>query len=886
MAPVYEVEVLAGKGASLGDFSGSMQITGWTATEYCLALPFNNVDYEFDPARSFDLLPRKYVKPERRRGNLRVESATEGVEVEFLKPYLVRLRPTVASPDAMARRVSLRFSGTLPRWPDADPEEWFFADFHPQPLVACPQAAERPLAFNPVPVAEIKAKIDLPKGWTLATPATPGKDGRLSFRGRNLAFAVAKSYFRARFGVSGTNVEVFFRTESFRGLIATIQKALTAHVELLGPLPFPRLIVVETAELEKSSLPGVIALNRPRVAALNAVQQDVLNWSRWQLTSFIAEQWYGASMLTALDDLWFLRGWTDFATSIALHSMTSVQDLFAEKDGEAPSLTFTYRQNQDLIAAALTYFQPYNALVDRQRRSGQDFEAQHSLSYIRHALALRHLYWAAGELEFKALARAYNEAHSFQRVDLKSFLAFVAAYEGLGDTARRKELVEVLSRWWMTDDWPDFWIDGVDRDAQDDGREKVTVVVGHDGDIAFPVTVRLREKDGTVHDAMSAWTANEEWAASFETKSGIDEVLVDPERKTFDWDRFDNTTSWPDFNFIPGNARTFADDEYTVFWLPLASQLPGEPFTLQLVSQTFRYIHAGITSVLAYVPSEKRLGFSMHYLTDMPRLGAYTIFDVIQDKGNSLRGERIVEAGIYKMPFLIKEPSLEVGLRVRSRQVLGQPETLHETIALKTQLIPLNSYGACTYSLKTENEEVPSFSTGAVRYGRHSALGDGACRLKFLPLEPDLGFRAFGGVLAKRGDTPDNVYFNPQDLKESRMRIDDPQLPASASIATVGADLLLPANLPLPDGIFALKRETRWRLFYDYGRSLVRESDAWVTYRDAGAGLFIPFGGDLVGKGSVAILNFSALVVLYRDAGGVVSRKPGFLFDFDFFGKL
>ncbi len=892
--PAYDLEVKVTRDAAgLGGFSGRLGIRNWqpdARRELCLSLPYNDVNYEFDPGRSFDLLPQKYVKPQRLHGSLLVESLSPGVEVEFVQPYLIRIRTRagVVSPEALVKGLTLKFSGTVPRWPDADPDEWFFADFYPQPLDSCPLSVEKPLTFMPVPVADIKAKIDVPPGWVVAAPGTPlgPKDKRLHFRGSKLTFAVARDYRRARFDVSGTAIEVYFRTESFRSLLPTIQVALREHAKLLGPLPFPRLIVVETAELEKSALPGVIALNRPRQAALTSVQQDVLNWSRWQLTSFIAEQWFGAAMTVGIDDLWFLRGWVDFATSVTLRAMPSVQDLFAVQNGLPPSLTFSYQQNQDLVAAALTYFQPYNALVNEQRLSSQEFSSQHSLAYIRHALALRHLYWAVGEAQSRALIRAFNARYQFQRVKPRDFLDFVAGYEPLGPAPRRREIVDVLTHWWMTDDWPDFYIAGVDEEENDaeDGY-KVEVTIGHQGEFVFPVEVRLTEGNGTAHTGITHKDADDDWVVSFDTKGGVKEVAIDPGRNVFDWDRFDNTTAWPDVNFIPGAARTFADDAYTVFWLPLASQLPGEPFTLLLASQSFKYIHSGLTSVLAYVPSERRLGFSTNYLKDFPRLGSYAILGLTQDRGNSFKGERLVEAGLYKTG-LIEDPSLEVGLRVRSRQVLGQPDTVHQTVALKTQLLPINNYGLCSYSLKTEFEAVPAFSNTKVRYGRHNGLGDGACRLKFLPLEPDLGFRAFAGVLSTGGEVPQNVFYNPQDLREARIRIDAPQLPQAARVMTTGADLLFPAALPLPEGIFALKREARFRLFYDYGRSIPKDETKWVTYRDGGLGLFVPFGGDLVGKGSVSLLNFSALVVLYKDVAGVPSTKPGFLFDFDFFGKL
>jgi hypothetical protein len=88
--------------------------------------------------------------------------------------------------------------------------------------------------------------------------------------------------------------------------------------------------------------------------------------------------------------------------------------------------------------------------------------------------------------------------------------------------------------------------------------------------------------------------------------------------------------------------------------------------------------------------------------------------------------------------------------------------------------------------------------------------------------------------------------------------------------------------LPLPSALFTVNRQMRFRMFYDYGESKHPDNH----YKDAGVGVWVPFGGDLVGKGSVQLLNLSVLAVLYRETNETKSFKPGIVFDFDFFGKL
>jgi hypothetical protein len=62
----------------------------------------------------------------------------------------------------------------------------------------------------------------------------------------------------------------------------------------------------------------------------------------------------------------------------------------------------------------------------------------------------------------------------------------------------------------------------------------------------------------------------------------------------------------------------------------------------------------------------------------------------------------------------------------------------------------------------------------------------------------------------------------------------------------------------------------RWRVYYDLGVA-GREH---FSYRSAGFGFLLPFGGDLSGAGSLALTRLSILVIAFNDVGGVKERKP------------
>ena len=109
------------------------------------------------------------------------------------------------------------------------------------------------------------------------------------------------------------------------------------------------------------------------------------------------------------------------------------------------------------------------------------------------------------------------------------------------------------------------------------------------------------------------------------------------------------------------------------------------------------------------------------------------------------------------------------------------------------------------------------------------------------------------------------------------MRYDISKVKKAIYSIFLGIDILWPAKLGFSQRLLLLPRQSRWRIFLDYGEGKKNEKR---YYEDGGVGLFIPMGANFVGKRSVAALQFTALVVLHKSYEGIKSSDPGIMFDF------
>ncbi len=837
------------------------------AAEVCFYLPFLDPSYVFDPARGYSPSIDKYGNVQRVPGRMSISGfKAEGIT----EPWLVRV------PRGADGWVRAEFQSRLPFWPDRrDKGRWLFNDAYPQPLKTCPAKHAPSLDYPRELGLDIKAKVYLPEGRDLVAPAETirpegeGQPWQLTFTGPKLSFAVAQNFLGEEREVAGVKLRIAYHSEFFSQYLETIPRLLAEQVAINGPFPFKSLVVLETDDLERARIPGIVTVNKPKQAELLTREKSVVHWTVWQLANFIGEQWMG-SAITAdrFDHDWLVRGNIDVTAYLTLQSDPHWQDFFAPRHGDQPWFHLSYAQSTDLMAALLTYSKPRNKLTTNELEAAEPFSSQHPVAYARHALAMRYAQWFLGKERFIALWREFLQEYRFKTITPRDWIQFLHAQ---GEA----ELARVFALWWASDSWPDAKLVDVRETKAANGLNKITVLARQNNDVVLPLTAAIETADGKITVVEGKAAGDGLWVAELETSSTYENVELQPDRAVFDWDRFNNSDRRTPWQFFPGGARSFRDDAMTVLWLPLVAKLPGEEWTFLLASQIFAYMHNSMTLIGSYVPSEKRAGFRAFYVTDISFLSLYTVISASQNFGNQTRGERVLDAGFYRRSFFLSNPGLELGLRLRYREVLGQNDTAHPTVTLRAQLEPPNPQ-LCRYDVNVDVERTVPGANNRLNYARDTGKFQGNCQFFSLVGEA----RTFYGVLKSRGDVPGNVAFQPQDLDGPRLRMEMKGLQPVQRVGSLGLDLLGPLRLPVENIFFALPRETRWRIFYDYAQA----PDAGHTYHDAGVGFSMPFGGDVVGKETITFMRLSILAVLYQKYDDEVGKKPAILLDV--LGKL
>lgn len=859
----YDLHLDLREGGRKGNISGAFVAgDGFEGGEICFYLPLNDSKYHIDPARGMSPTALRYGRQQKLPGIIEIKESPGGT---LLKPHLFKF-------NRMNKGDKFYFRTAMPRWNDREDKRWFYNDFYPIPLLECPGLNTPGLDYQ----KDLKSKIVLtvrktPSWILLHSGEEIAANESIHFTGSKFAFMYGhKDAFKVRrLKVGKTEVTAGYYTESFPSLVQFIEPLLSDAQRLLGSFPYRKLLVVETEDLEKSLIPGVITINREKHRSKNSPESP-FHWNIWQLANFLPQQWFGVSLYpSSIREYWFHRGMEDTVAYLLLKNNVMVYDFF--KSGKSfLDFTFDYRQAQDVVAGALTFLHPFNALTDQNGKTLDAHSDQHSLGYIRHSLALRYLYWNLGQERFAQMLRQFLRIRRFTPTNSRDFLNFLR--NGDGEDVPSSDTI--LLQWWTQDGWPDFDVRNIAENKISGNEYKIDVVVHQGEDYRIPVDVVVTDQKGHRHSQRTNGLKKEE-VVSFVIPSPMVSVEINPDRNVYDGNRFDNSNKKERYNFFPGAARTIKDDETTVFWMPLFAQRPGEGFSIILSAVMLRYLQGIYSTMFSYVPSENRLGFQGFFLTDLPKYGLFTIMRVAQDFGNALRGERNVELGLYRAPFLLKDPVIEVGGRIRSKQQLGLKDTIHQTLTSRLRVVPLNA-GRCHYRFMLDLERTPGTSKGGFRYRRDLSLFQSNCRV----FSVDLGLRAFWGELDGDGPIPSNAFFKPQNEDEARIRIDSTGFESALHVTSLGFDVLWPATLPVPPEWFLLPRESRWRLFYDVGTT---KSPSHLI-RGAGGGVLIPMGGNAVGKRSISILQLSILAVLFRSMDGEVDHKPGILIDF--FGKL
>ena len=918
--------------------SGQIKITSELTTRpsFCLYLPYNDENYgtEVGLNRRIKLLRGDFEKPPYAGGQTTIVPIAGGRIKPTAATHLVMVVPDKSSDGT----VTLKFRSQIPRLPGTNKNDWFYDGFHPVLVDNCTKAqvASSSVAAM-IQAVNLKVNLTWPADWQYiglgwskelnnrsggGGSSNPSNKLTYDLTGRNFAFGLMKTPVNTSGPSAGENapneqdsspkvissqvnktpIKIFHQTDSFAELLPQIKVMFSTLEDLFGPYPFKELAVIETSELQRHVLAGVIALNRPRQAAFKALQRDWLNWESWILASALAGQWYGAAVGPAAEDqIWLLEGLREYAALKQTAAVASIWDLFNPFDSGFQLLSFNYQNFIDVAAASLWRADPFAALTDDQMKTSIPRDKQHPLLYIRLTHALKQLEGTAKGSAFKTFLRSVTQAYLHRPLAPADFLNYLNQLPSPFAPVLRKELTAYLEQWFTSSGWPDFAVDQFVKESVDSGGWSSYVTVEQLGTIDFAPTVTLQGDDGQVVRTRAkranlasqeglTFSADEQltarsqtlWRAAFKTAWEPANAVVDHDRESYDSDRFNNKTTTPSVRFFPGSAKNLSDDNYTVFWLPTVYRNPSEPLSLGLQGAAFAYLKSGLFFSFGYAPKEHLGTYDMRRRLQAEEIAMYFDFSVRMDYEN----DRLFELSATRAPLLRRYVDMDLSAKVRYKNRMGEPSSGHPALSTGLSVRPLTPFEPCSADLSLDYELAPQVGQINTAADAGDALEETAQPFAYerqqltiktncaITRRSGFGLKAFAGNMSGIGSPPQAAFFKPTELAEARLRLDVESLERVRQIWSLTSDLTFPVYLPLPTSFFVLPRQLRWRLLYDYGKAPKDNH----SYEAAGLGLTIPFGGDLSGAGAISLTHLSLIGILHTNVDGIVSNEPRFLF--------
>ena len=784
------------------------------------------------------------------------ESLTE------VHPYLWRIHSRGISP------ATISFVSKL--YVDADKDDIIFDGFHPILLERCPAAEEHSNQYQPA-FQIIKGKLIVPSDWQPIDPSVSSSSLHQFLHAQKWVIGLTRSFKSKTIYVNDLAVEIRYKSPEFLNLLPTIQNTLASHISWAGPFPFPSLTILESSHLGSSDLPGIVVLNRPRQKIFETLQATILNWDHWTTVMSLAHQWYGAAIKMAhSDDLWFISGTADFLTLQALQNHSIRDNLFNLYDIGVSFLSMNYLDTQEMMAAMLAKQSDVIALTDQNFLTRLRLSQQHPLIYIKHSIMLRYMAKISQDGAFKRFLQSFTQKNLYSNITPAQFASTLGRTPSPFPTIKRTILSETLLEWWTAEKWPDLSLKEFSASKLSDGHYMCNIEIKNNNPeyTNLALQVQIQDVNGNSYlTTTSSDPGKNRLLASIITTNEPKEALVDPAHWIFDSNRFDNKSDRPKFKFFPGSAKSLADDDYTVIWLPYLLRRPGERTSLGIYSGVFRYIDNVSTFRIESEPETRKTGGMIATSTRVPG----TPLQLDLNFNQNFAGYRITEISSSATRQFIWNQKSYIKGSLRERRIAGVPATVQGTGAIGLGIDLLSNPDA-KVAFGGEYEK-SLIKTELFDYTRQKISIDLFARYMTRAI---ISSKVFWGNIYAVKDVPNNVLFDPKNLMEAHLRLDSTNTPLLHNILSASNNLLLPFQAPMPSDLMVLNKQLQWLLFFDYGTS----SAPSETLQAAGTGIILPLGGDLAGAGTLAFTRLSLQTVLFSRIGDVIDNSPRLLFDF------
>lgn len=750
-------------------------------------------------------------------------------------------------------------------------EEFVLENFYPLPLEHCPtEAVPEPPALTTKTVITMSH----PRSISLYGPAGTSEE--------TLTKASINSSRLVLFGSTKRNVETFLVDDLPVTLVSpdlkgrefkrTISSIIKSHTDLFGPFPWTHLVILERDQAWDANTPGMIAFHKPKQPLFRYLQQDVLNWQYWVLSSLIGAQWSGSSLQTEPKDDWLTAGICDFASAHWLENQKERDNLFNFFDHEISWIQFNFRQIQDMTASMLNQEYPGSQLTDTEFKTISSKENQHPLLFIKNSVAMRSVSSVLGKKHTQKFLQLFFKKHRYQKFDPKGFYSALLTY------TRKNKLsasgADTLREWWTQTGWPEYGITSFIREKLPGGRWLTETTIRSNSNLNPPFKLRIRDKDGhswyLFPQKSGDINQNRRWTAGLITDLEPASAEIDPQHHLFDKDRFNNSTGSFGLDFFPFGTNTLSDSRYTSVWIPYMFRRPGEHTSVALQLAFLRYLQSGFYIRAETSPSDRKTGIHIKYQHFSDLLESKVTTSLTQDYQNTRTIEALTE---FPSRAIFTGLNASPLLSGRFRQYPGQSHLNHPSLmgGLKVSFPDL---GPCKFYMEAGAELAKGLSGRSQSYRRYLGSYRNICTIG-RSVAYDL--RLFKGYLDQRSDiVPESVYFKWNHLKEAGMRIDLPLPKENSKVNSVNQEITLPFMAPKMLDILHLSQKLTFKIFHDMG---FYQAQGTPDLEASGLGVQMPIGGDIMGMGSLTLSRFSILTILYTRNQKETSRKPKLLFD-------
>jgi hypothetical protein len=860
VATTIELSATFTGGDNDAQIRGDILIRGWNvdSSRRCLLLRYNNPKYGWDHGeqRRIDKLSGGSSRTRYLGGHTEISTLDKtGIKYRDDLHHIIEVKNKGA--------VHLGFWSSVPKPSSQTDKDWFLDGFYPQPLTKCPPKDE--LLYLPIPeTADISAKILHHSDYIAASQnSIKSKLGfETNISGRALAFAFSKSYKKHRFVHGATEINMYYHNDSILNLQSTLSHSLAIIEPWAGEFPYKSLTFVETTDLTRLNLPGIISFSTPRQTVFSKAQSaknGFINWSHWVATKLLAGQWYGASIGASLYiDRWLIEGNRDFLTLEALSSKRKIYNLFKNPR----ILSMTYLQMQEYSAASMRQRNPFTALTNSKWETLIPANQQNPLLSIKQMFAMRQLKHSFAEKNFQKRFRLTSMKYLGDSLSPREFIEELASKPNSSSQIRSQ-----IGQWWTRSGWPDYSLQSINSTKRKQGDWLSSVRISQLGSIDSPPLVMIESENSARYFVRAKkGKSSKTWQADLVTKTKAKTVIIDPNHESYDANRFNNSNSMPDIKFFPGSATSIIDNGYTIFWMPYPQRRPGEPWAIVLHGALFKFINSGVFFSFEYAPDGQKTRSFLRYRYQIPDFGIHGDFKFEQN----FDGDRVTESTLVRTPLFRGNPRISLNAGLRRKERMGVMNSDHLTTVIGLGAKPEGYTGACGYKTSGEYERAPEKFAHDFSYERKKYYGSIGCGKRGF----SLGIRLFAGQLDKEGLPPEAAFFKPTASTEAGLLITQSNQIWPEKIKTIGSNLLFPLHIPLPNDTLILSNRLRGTAFYQFGKSKGPENE----YRAAGIGLKLPFGGDLTGTGTLSFTTLSAYIVLYSRVNENISERPSAYF--------